>query len=466
LAGFVLTATTDGTILAASVRIASPAVLAETSGRRRLTVRLLITTLKLTPVTPPTITLIEEPHMKLIRLVLPLFALFVVPCVLATTINVPKDQPTIQAGINAANNGDTVLVAPGKYVENINFNGKAITVTSSGGPSVTIIDGAQNGSVITFSSGETLSSLVHGFTIQNGKAVNPGGEGGGISVQNSSATITHNIIVNNEACEGDGIGVGFGSPLIRNNVITKNFDSTCGGIGGGGIGIRGASSAQILNNVISNNSTGSYGGGVALWSGNAVVIEDNFITGNVAAGNGGGISMFNEVSSVLIVQNLIKGNRAPTGNGVYWSNPAAALVNNTIIDSPRSSGGGTVSADGFCCSPMIVNNIIVALGGAMNAFVCNQVDFPANVFTFNDAFSKSGSAYGGVCTDQTGKSGNISANPKFVNPAKGDYQLRRGSRAINAGTNSAPDLPKKDLAGHRRIVGGTIDMGAYEYQGK
>src|SRR6266481_2840663 len=70
------------------------------------------------------------------------------------TINVPTNQPTIQAAINAANNGDTVLVAPGTSTENINFNGKAITVTSSGGPSVSIIDGGAKGSVVTFFSGE------------------------------------------------------------------------------------------------------------------------------------------------------------------------------------------------------------------------------------------------------------------------------------------------------------------------
>ena len=71
--------------------------------------------------------------MKLIRLVLSLFAFLAAPCVLASTINVPKDQPTIQAGINAANNGDVVLVSPGMYKENIDFKGKDITVRSERG---------------------------------------------------------------------------------------------------------------------------------------------------------------------------------------------------------------------------------------------------------------------------------------------------------------------------------------------
>ena len=106
--------------------------------------------------------------MKLTRLVLLLFALVVVPCVLASTINVPKDQPTIQAGINAANNGDTVLVAPGKYVENINFNGKAITVTSANGPKVTIIDGDTVEPVVLFTTNEDTHSVLNGFTLQNG----------------------------------------------------------------------------------------------------------------------------------------------------------------------------------------------------------------------------------------------------------------------------------------------------------
>src|SRR5258707_15677186 len=72
-----------------------------------------------------------------------------------TIIQVPLNFPTIQSAMNAANNGDTVLVGPGTYVENINFNGKAITVTSFDGPSTTIIDGNHNGTVVTFNQSET-----------------------------------------------------------------------------------------------------------------------------------------------------------------------------------------------------------------------------------------------------------------------------------------------------------------------
>ena len=72
----------------------------------------------------------------------------------AAVINVPADQPTIQDAIDVAQTGDTVLVAPGTYLENINFSGKNITVKSSNGNKVTIIDGGHNTSVVTFDSGE------------------------------------------------------------------------------------------------------------------------------------------------------------------------------------------------------------------------------------------------------------------------------------------------------------------------
>src|SRR5207302_4829465 len=116
----------------------------------------------------------------------------------AATINVPADQPTIQAAINIASNGDKVLVAPGTYYENINFMGKAITVTTSGGPSVTTINGGAAGSVVTFTSNEGTNSVLSGFTITNGLG---GGDrnntAGGITIYSASPTIKGNVITNN-----------------------------------------------------------------------------------------------------------------------------------------------------------------------------------------------------------------------------------------------------------------------------
>ena len=81
------------------------------------------------------------------------------------------------------------------------------------------------------------------------------------------------------------------------------------------------------------------------------IIKRNIIKGNTASnGQGGGIYMVN-VSDALIVQNLITGNQAHTGGGIYWLVPSAArgpiLVNNTIADNDATSIGSGIFADGF-----------------------------------------------------------------------------------------------------------------------
>jgi parallel beta-helix repeat protein len=392
--------------------------------------------------------------------------LFTTQLSLARVINVPGDAPTIQAGINAASNGDMVLVAPGMYREIINFSGKAITVTSSGGASVTIIDGGQQGTVVTFDSNETNASVLNGFTIQNGNAGGPLQEGGGIDCAGTAPTITNNVIQNNVAgSAGGGVGVGFGSPIIQNNVIRNN--STTNGLGGGGVSIRGASEAQIIGNVILNNSGNSYGGGIQLWAAGGAIIENNVISGNTGSSNGGGISMYNDASHTVIAQNLIEGNTSQDGNGIYWSDPPAVLADNTITDSPLSQGGASVVGDSFLGMVGISNNIIVASGGANYAFSCTETNFPPNLLSYSDVFSSGGTPYGGMCTNQTGTNGNISADPKF---ATNEFALQPSSPAIDTGNNNGINLLSADILNNPRIVNGkggdssaVVDMGAYEF---
>jgi hypothetical protein len=119
----------------------------------------------------------------------------------ATIINVPDDYETIQEGIDASTDGDTVLVQPQTYVENINFNGHNIVLGSlflttgdTSYISTTVIDGASSGSVVTFANGENSTAALKGFTVQNGISI----EGGaGILCYNSSPLIAYNTIRNN-----------------------------------------------------------------------------------------------------------------------------------------------------------------------------------------------------------------------------------------------------------------------------
>ena len=179
----------------------------------------------------------------------------------ADIINVPADIDSIQDGIDMAVEGDTVLVQPGTYYENINFSGKAITVASmfimdedTSYISNTIIDGSQptdpdSGSVVYFVSGEDTNSVLYGFTITGGSGTYTPQYtfrwGGGIACWYSGARISSNKINNNvvsgnsNTAWGGGIGSGyFGSNayiIIEKNHITNNEIYSTGGFALGGL---------------------------------------------------------------------------------------------------------------------------------------------------------------------------------------------------------------------------------------
>lgn len=120
-------------------------------------------------------------------------------------IHVPADQPTVQAGIDAAPSGGQVLVSPGVYHERIDFHGKAVDVASAQGSQATVLDGDHGGTVVTFASGEGRGSVLRGFTVRNGTT-------SGIAVWHSSPTMTGNVVSGNVSSSGGGIDVENSAP--------------------------------------------------------------------------------------------------------------------------------------------------------------------------------------------------------------------------------------------------------------
>jgi parallel beta-helix repeat protein len=417
-------------------------------------------------------------------LLLLLAVLSAIPAALAqNTIHIPADQSTIQAGINAAHNGDTVLVSPGTYYENINFNGKAITVTSSVGPANTIIDGGGNPApVVTFSSGETRASILSNLTIRNGGAT-PGTVGiaswGGIFTGlDSNPSILNNLIMQN-ACNGY---FGSGGALLQGNTISGTLPPSTAGCSYGedaAVFLKGSSTTlpvvQVIGNIIENNVHPLASSGAITINGYiGAIVENNIIRNNAMTG----IYAVNS-NSMIIAQNLVYGNTSGLSAGIPFSGigppvgpPIGIIANNTFVQN----SGSQVSLGGDLSQFDFVNNIVVGSGSAA-PFLCgyppaDSLSLTPIVIDHNDIYNASGPAYGPGCPDQTGTYGNLSANPLFTNPATADFHLSPGSPAIDTGNNSVSPLLAKDLDGNPRPQDATgngypvVDMGAYESPGQ
>lgn len=197
------------------------------------------------------------------------------PEIKATTINIPGDYSTIQEGIDSSVDGDTILIQPGVYAENINYNGKNIVVGSlymttndTYYISSTILDGNQTASVVTFNTNENNSAKLIGVTVQNGSAEN----GGGILCGNSCApTLDHLYVINNTANQfGGGIYLDVGaSAKIQYSLIANNQASGLNG-NGGGIGGTGLFLTPVIQNcTIVGNAAWESGSGIYILNTNS-----------------------------------------------------------------------------------------------------------------------------------------------------------------------------------------------------
>ena len=325
----------------------------------------------------------------------------------AAMILVPLEQPSIQDGIDAAVDGDTVLVAPGTYIENIDFAGKLITLQSEAGADVTTIDGDDNGSVVTFSSGETEAAAIDGFTITNGTGTidGPWSYGGGIYCDSSSPMIMNCTISFNGATCGCGIYCNNASPEIAKCTISSNGAYSSGG----GIYCD-SSSPRIIN---------------------CTILENFAKLGPGYGGGGGGI--FCRDATATIINCTLSGNSSAYGGGIYCSHSSFTVVTNCILWGNLASTGPEI-------------------------YVGTPSD-PA-ILSVRDSDVEGGEADTYVATGclLNWLAGNIESDPLFV--GGDDYHLTEGSPCIDAGMDAGVYT---DMDGDVRPSGAWFDIGADEF---
>ncbi len=391
------------------------------------------------------------------RIVLCLIGLF---CILVGSVDaytryVPGSYANIQAGIDAASTGDTVLVADGTYQgsgnRDLNFNGKAIVVKSVNGYGSTTID-CQGSSVnkyraFAFSNGETSSSIIDGFTIANGYAPSSGAKvdcrtGGGIlCLSNTSPTIKNCLFVNNYAgCLGGAIGCYHASPTIQDCIFDDNEADIAGGI-----------VAQSYSNpdIIDCEFNGNAGGAIKCYMYSDPDITGCTFDGNYAHNGAGGIYCRSysdpTVSYCVFTDNYVdwdaySDNEASGMCIFYGSSPT---VSNCTFGYNGSARAVIVNLD---TSTPTFTNCLIAENDSNAVYVENANYVPT--FTCSDIW---GNAEGGWpsspedLADQGGEDGNFSYTPLFCN---GVY--------VNESSRCLPDHPSNECD----TLIGALGMGA------
>jgi len=406
------------------------------------------------------------------------FLIFFTP-IFADIIYVPTDVSTIQAGIDSASTGDTVLVMTGDYVENINFNGKEILVSSlfilnndSLFIELTTINGDEISSVVIFDSNEDSTSILNGFTILGGLGyfADPDGDGesnhygGGIYCELSSPTLSNLIIKNNSSPDGGGGGIFCydSNPIIANSIIMQNSSSSVGG----GLYCKASSSPQI-NNVIFDGNWSSHGGGAYIRNNSISEFNNCVFKNNFTDGTGGGISLKNNADIILNHVFFINNSSDYYGGALYCNNAGPYLNHVTITMNESGSGGGIYCRNGS--EPSLLNTIVWDNIGEEIYFRGNEDENAMSI-----AYSDIEAGTDGVTTndnvDVDWLAGNINVNPFFCRPSDEDYTLVGNSPCAVSGLDStyigAYDIgcPAINLGPvwHVSLEGDDQNDGAYE----
>ena len=290
-------------------------------------------------------------------------------------IGLGYDYESIQPAIDAADEGDTIIVAQGEYFEAINFNGKNIVLTSSDPNDWNIVTNTiiyLNGGptppstfpVVTFSGQESESCILQGIEITGGYTT----YGGGINGNGTKATIRNCYIYNNHAdyCGG---GIYNCDGLIDNCTISRNItvNNTITSKGGGLYGCDGI----IKNCTFEHNGAGNStykGEGGGLHSCNGQIIDCTIQNNGMNNGDGGGLCCCNAIIMNCIIQNNGVGHKTATvtipGNGGGFCNCSNQIINCIIQNNTATNkGGGLYNCNGILSGCTIKNNTTTSDSG-------------------------------------------------------------------------------------------------------
>ena len=381
------------------------------------------------------------------------------------------DFTTIQDCIDAAVGGDTCVVDPGTYGDPVDFSGKDLTVRSASGRLVTILDGQNSHTVVTFQTGEAAAAVLEGFTITGALGGNRG-----IACTGSAPTIRDCAIQDNGNLNaGGGIYCAAGaSPTLTDCLVSGNKARNDWGSAWGGAIYCNASTITLRRCTVTDNSAlsgdvfySAYGGGIAAEVGSSLIIDGCVISLNESKGPGGGIYTMN--SSLEMINSVVFSNTVQTGiyaGGIYCHGVPVVTIINSTFHANEANGlfnmGQGVGLTCWDCSPIVANSILWEDVASSTS--------PPETELGNEIFVYEGTAYVSYSDVQGGwvGEGNIDQDPLFVSPPS-DYGLGAGSPCIDAGSNAVGGLPATDIAGNPRIADGdgdgtaVVDMGAYEF---
>ena len=402
---------------------------------------------------------------------------------------------TIQEAVDLAVPGDEIVVTNGLYatggravygtMTNRVALTKPVSVRSANGPEVTFIEGYQvpattNGDTAIRCVYLTNGAVLSGFTLTHGATRAAGDKywnqsGGGVWCESTAARVVNCAIQRNAA---QVYGGGAWSGTLEGCVLTGNTAAVGGGTFGGTLNdstltgntaaTGGGAVAGLLNHCTLRANTATTGGGVS-----GGTLRDCTLVGNTAATAGGG------ADSATLYGCVLTNNTATAGGGAWGGkldhcvlvgNTASSTgggvdsgtLNNCLLTGNVAPEGGGVASCALDNCTLAGNSASVSGGGASAGTLNNCILY------YNTAVAGSNFA-GGVlrycCTtpDAGAGAGNITPDPLFVDRLNGNLRLQTNSPCLNAGANG-PVASSTDLDGRPRIVGDTVDLGAYEVQ--